>query len=88
MTFNCYHNEIDISDYVVRLSDIPFIERQRNFEWIVSVMFASISTEYGTDFELADTVSIYADSQCIFCGKVDSAKKSWDNRTWELELSS
>jgi len=82
---------VNCNDYLIGSEPVPFIDRNRDYELIVSEFSIGISSN-APDFEKNNEVLIVANeldiSRCIFTGYIGEKKKNEDSSSWEYLICS
>lgn len=78
----------DISDYVVSLSSVPYIRRNR--DWTPISEDINISISYSNPYNIIklDTIRIKNDSTVLFYGVIQAIVESADTRTYNCKVDS
>lgn len=89
ITFRVVIDEViyDYSDYVTGIEPIPMIDRNRDFEPVVSEVNVVISKVL-TTLQKGQDVMIYKASNIIFTGYIDSIKNNYEQDVWEVRIVS
>lgn len=89
ITFRVFEDETfyDYSDYVVGIDPVPMIDRNRDFEPIVSEFNMTVTRALSALAKGQDVV-IYKQSNIIFTGYIDSIRTNYADDTYEVRILS
>jgi len=77
----------DITDYVISIGLIPYIERNRDYTMSSQPLDISVSTASGISFVTQDPIRITIDSTVRWAGFITTCPNSYDERVWNLSVA-
>ena len=78
---------VDISDYIIDGSPVPFISRNRDYTLKVETIQLNLTIASGITPKLNDGIRVKSDGTFVWAGYISKAPLNYDNFSYDLEVT-
>jgi len=78
---------VDISDYIIDGSPVPFISRNRDYTLKIETVQLSLTIASGITPKLNDGIRVKSDGTLFWAGYISKAPLNYDNFSYDLEVT-